>query len=109
MPFEGNIEFFECATIGDVELAVREALKRILDGNVQGKDSNDTGAFQFTVDGEEERCSAGTMATFHYPAEQCDEVGTCEVDGEWYCDKHAKLAAGPDPDEAYDRMRDERD
>jgi hypothetical protein len=106
MPFEGQIEFFDCATLSDVELAVKEALARIVAGNVMGKDSNDTGAFTFNVDGEEEHCSAGTAATFHYPAEHCDEVATAQVDGEWYCDRHASVAAGPDPDEAYERARE---
>lgn len=41
-------------TDSDVEDAVREALKRLLQGNVFGMDRNESGSFQFEVTGEEE-------------------------------------------------------
>lgn len=54
----GKIEFKDCKTLGDVELAIEEATGRILNGFTSGMDSNEDGSFTFEVDGDEEEISA---------------------------------------------------
>jgi hypothetical protein len=44
----------EGATLGDLELAIDEAKKRIMEGNYSGFDSNSTGSFNFSRTGDEE-------------------------------------------------------
>jgi ethanolamine utilization microcompartment shell protein EutL len=41
--------------LADVETGIREALRRIVDGNTGGQDKNETGSLQFDVDGVSER------------------------------------------------------
>jgi hypothetical protein len=41
-------------THGDIELALEEALSRIRQGFTSGGDRNESGFFNFTVDGQEE-------------------------------------------------------
>jgi hypothetical protein len=42
----GNITF-EGKTLDDVEMAIDEAKRRIMQGNVTGKDENEDGSFSF--------------------------------------------------------------
>ncbi len=48
----GTIDF-QGETLDDVALAIEEAARRIAEGFTSGKDSNESGAFSFAVDGEE--------------------------------------------------------
>ena len=52
---KGSIEFKKCHTMGDVEIAVEEALRLIKSGITRTwGNENETGYFQFNIEGAEE-------------------------------------------------------
>ena len=50
----GSITFTNCKTMGDVEAAIDDAKRLILEEYTSGGNRNDSGGYQISVSGEEE-------------------------------------------------------